>query len=167
MQNSNSSGPVEAVDRREETVTTVQPGYATTEQTVRDVAAERRINQFQVTRLVWAILALLEVLLGLRFLLKLIGANGASGFGTFIYGVTGLFVAPFNGLLSSWTAGSSLLEVTTLVAMGIYALLFWGAVRVLAMVMDRGGARTVTRTTREQTPGGAGNERTTRTVSRD
>lgn len=168
MQNIENQRPIEvAVDRREEMVTTQQPGYATTEQTVRDVAAERRMNQYQVTRLVWAILALLEVMLGLRFLLKLIGANAASGFGTFIYSLTALFVAPFNGLLSSWSAGNSILEVTTLVAMAIYALVFWGAVRVLAMVMDRGGARTVTRTTREQTPGGAGNERTTHTISRD
>lgn len=168
MQNSDSQRPIDAaVDRREETVTTQQPGYATTEQSVRDVAAERRMNQYQITRLVWAILALLEVMLGLRFLLKLIGANAASGFGTFVYGFTGLFVVPFNGLLSSWSAGSSVLEVTTLVAMAIYALFFWGMLRVLAMVMDRGGARTVTRTTREQTPGGAGNERTTHTISRD
>ncbi len=155
-----------AVDRREETVVTQEPGYATTQVTVRDVAAERRINLFQVTRLIWSVLALLEVMLGLRFLLKLIGANAASGFGTFVYGLTGLFVAPFTGLLSFWTSGESILEVTTLVAMAIYALLFWGMVRVLAMVMERGGARSITRSTREQTPGGAGNERTTHTVSR-
>ena len=156
-----------AVDRREETVVTQQPGYATTEQTVRDVAAERRMRTYQVTRIIWGVLALLEIMLGLRFLLKLIGANGASGFGTLVYGSTELFVAPFTGLLSFWTSGAMILEVTTLVAMGIYALIFWGGVRVLSMVMERGGARTVTRTTREQTPGGVGNERTTRTVSRD
>ncbi|MEP7358042.1 MAG: YggT family protein [Anaerolineales bacterium] len=168
MQNADAQPPLDAaVDRREETVTTQEPGYATTQRIVRDVAAERRMNQFQVTRLVWAILALLEVMLGLRFLLKLLGANAASGFGSFTYGLTGLFVAPFNGLLSNWTAGSSQLEVTTLVAMAIYALIFWGIIRVLAMLLDRGGARTVTRTTREQTPGGDGNERTTRTISRD
>ena len=154
-----------AVDRREETVVTQQPGYATTEQTVRDVAAERRMNVFQVTRLIWSILALLEIMLGLRFLLKLIGANAASGFGTFVYGTTGLFVAPFTGLLSFWSSGDSILEVTTLVAMAIYALLFWGIVRVLSMVMERSGARTVTRSTREQTPGGPGNERITHTTT--
>lgn len=155
-----------AVDRREETVVTQQPGYATTEQTVTDVAAERRMNVFQVTRLIWSILALLEIMLGLRFMLKLIGANAASGFGSFVYGTTGLFVAPFNSLLSSWSSGASILEVTTLVAMAIYALVFWGFVRVLDMVMDRSGARTVTRSTRQVTPGGAGNERTTHTISR-
>ena len=36
-----------AVDRREETVTTHQPGYVATEQVVRDVAAERRMRLFQ------------------------------------------------------------------------------------------------------------------------
>jgi hypothetical protein len=155
-----------AVDRREETVVTQQPGYATTEQTVRDVAAERRMTIFQVTRLIWTLLAVLEIMLGLRFLLKLMGANAASGFGGLVYGSTALFVAPFTGLLSFWSSGAMVLEVTTLVAMAIYALVFWGGVRVLGMVMERGSARTVTRTTREQTPGGSGNERTTRTISR-
>ena len=154
-----------AVDRREETVATSQPGYTTTEQTVRDVAAERRMNVFQISRLIWTVLGLLEIMLGLRFLLKLVGANGASGFGTFVYGTTSLFVKPFAGLVSTWTAGDSILEVNTLVAMAIYALVFWGGVRVLAMVLDRSGARTVTRTTREQTPGGPGNEHTTHTTS--
>src|SRR6202158_3869027 len=111
-----------AVDRREQTVATAQPGYTTTEQTVRDVAAERRMNMFQGTRLIWSILALLEIMLGLRFLLKLIGANGASGFGGFVYGPTGLFVTPFAGLVSTWSSGDSILEVNTLVAIAIYAL---------------------------------------------
>jgi YggT family protein len=154
-----------AVDRREETVVTAQPGYTTTEQSVRDVAAEQRMYLYQATRFIWSILALLEIMLGLRFLLKLIGANGASGFGTFVYGTTSLFVQPFAGLVSTWTAGASILEVNTLVAMAIYALFFWGIVRVLGMVMERSGNHTVTRSTREQTSGGPGNERTTRTTT--
>jgi uncharacterized membrane protein len=155
-----------AVDRREETVVTQEPGYTTTQQTVRDVAAERRMQTFQVTRLIWGGLTLLEIMLGLRFMLKLVGANGDSFFGSFVYGTTSLFVAPFTGLFSFWSAGDSILEVTTLVAMAIYALVVWGLVRVLGMVMERSGARTVTRSTRQQTPGGAGNERTTHTISR-
>jgi YggT family protein len=154
-----------AVDRREETVVTAQPGYSTTEQSVRDVAAERRMNVYQATRLIWTVLAVLEVMLGLRFLLKLVGANAASGFGGFVYGTTALFVNPFAGLVSTWNSGTSILEVNTLVAMGIYALLFWGIVRVLSMVMERTGNRTVTRSTREQTAGGPGNERITHTTT--
>ena len=154
------------IDRREETVVTQEPGYATTEHTVVDVAAERRINLYQITRIVWGVLTLLETLLALRFVLKLIGANAASGFGTFIYTLTGFFVMPFSGLFSSWSGGESILEVITLVAMALYALLFWGFAHALTFIMERGGARTVTRSTREQTPGGEGNERTTHTISR-
>jgi uncharacterized membrane protein len=153
-----------AVDRREETVTTQQPGYATTEQVIRDVAAERRIGLFQITRIMWTVMAILEIFLGLRFLLKLIGANPASGFAWFIYGISGLFTTPFTDLVSTWYSGETIIEVTTLIAMAIYALFFWGMVRVTRIVADRPGASSVTRSTREQTPGGTGNERTTHTT---
>ena len=116
-----------AVDRREETVVTQQPGYAATEQVTRDVAAERRLGLYQVTRIVWTILGLLEVLLGLRFMLKLIAANPDSGFAAFMYGITGPFVAPFAGLVGTPTSGGTILEVTTLIAMAVYALFFWGS----------------------------------------
>ena len=157
---SNNQG---SVDRREETVTTQQPGYAATEQVTRDVAAERQLVLFQFTRIVWTILGILEVLLALRFVLKLIGANPNSGFAVFMYGVTGLFTAPFTGLVPSWVSGETVLEMTTLIAMAIYALLFWGVVRLIPILTDRARSRTVTRTTREQTPG-TGTERTTHTT---
>ena len=152
-----------AVDRRDETVVTQQPGYAATEQVTRDVAAERRLGLFQVTRIVWTILGILEILLGLRFVLHLIAANPNSGFAVFMYGITGPFVAPFTGLVPTWSSGETILEVTTLIAMAMYALLFWGVVRVIQIVSDRPSARTVTRSVREQTPG-TGTERTTHTT---
>jgi len=150
-----------AVDRREEMVVTQQPGYAATEQVTRDVAAERRLFWFQVTRIVWSLLGLLEILLGLRFVLKLIAANPNSGFAAFMYGITGPFIAPFKGLVGTPTSGGMILEVTTLVAMSVYTLIFWGVVRVIQIVADRPSARTVTRSVREQTPG---TERTIRTT---
>jgi uncharacterized membrane protein len=152
-----------AVDRREETVVTQQTGYAATEKVTRDVAAERQMRLFQFTRIVWTILGVLEVLLALRFVLKLIGANPNSGFAVFMYGLTGLFTAPFTGLVSTWSSGETVLEVTTLIAMAIYALLFWGVVSLIPILTDRARARTVTRTTREQTPD-TGTERTTHTT---
>jgi len=148
-----------AVDRREETVVTQQPGYAATEQVTRDVAAERRQRFAMVLQIIWGILALLEILLGLRFMLKLIGANPDSGFATFVYGITGPFLAPFEALISTPAAGGMVLELTTLIAMAIYVLIFWGVAYVIGIVVNRPRARTVTRSTREQT--GAGTERTT------
>ncbi len=143
-----------AVDRREETVVTQQPGYAATEQVTRDVAAERRLVFYQITRVLWAILGLIEILLGLRFFLKLIAANAESGFGALIYGVSGVFTAPFAGLVSTPTSGGNVLEVTTLIAMAVYALFFWIVVRVIGIVADRPSARTTMRSVHEQMPDG-------------
>src|SRR5512140_3649813 len=90
-----------AVDRREETLVTRQPGYAATEQVVHDVAAEHRMKMFQINRILWSLLVFLEIMLAIRFGLRLIAANPDSGFGMFMYGITGVFVAPFNGLVGT------------------------------------------------------------------
>ena len=153
-----------AVDRREETLVTRLPGYVATEQVVRDVAAERRMGLFQFNRIMWSLLVFLEIMLAFRFVLRLIAANPDSGFAMFMYGITGVFVGPFNGLIATPTSGGTALEVTTLIAMGVYALIFWGIAYGVRMVLDRPRGRTFTRTTREQTPGGEGNVRTTHTT---
>lgn len=143
-----------AVDRREETTVTQQPGYAATEQVTRDVAAERRLGSVQITRIAMTILGILEIFLGLRFVLKLIAANPDSGFAVFIYGATKLFIAPFELLVGTPTSGGATLEVTTLIAMAVYALLFWIIGRVIQVATDRPSARIVTRSVREETPRG-------------
>jgi len=152
------------VDRREETVVTRHPGYVATEQVVRDVAAEHRMELYQIYRVMWSILALLEILLAFRFVLRLIAANPNSGFAVLMYGVTGMFVWPFYGLIGTPTSGGSALELTTLIAMAVYALIFWGFAYIIRLIADRPGARSFTRTTREQTPGDEGNIRTTHTT---
>lgn len=158
-----------AVDRREETVVTQQPGYASSEQVTRDVAAEGRLALLRLTNIIWTILSLLEISLGLRFVLKLIAANPKSGFSVFMYGITAPFLAPFTALVGTPTSGRVILEVTTLIAMAIYAVLFWIIVRVLRVLADRPSARTVTRSVHEQTPSSsaadAGTEHTTHTIS--
>lgn len=153
-----------AVDRTNETIVTQQPGYAATEQVSRDAAAERRMGMFQLNRILYSLLAFLEILLGLRFFLKLIAANAESGFSVFIYGVTALFAEPFANLIGTPAYEGMVFEATTLIAMVVYALVFWGIVQVVRIVFDRPVARSVTRTTREN---GQGTEPTTHTVRRD
>jgi len=153
-----------SVDRGEETVVTQQPGYAATEQVTRDVAAERRMGLFQLTRILMTVLGVLEILLALRFVLHLIAANAASGFAQLIYGLSGLFVAPFTGLVGTPTSGGTTVEVTTLFAMATYALLFWIIMRIIPIVVDRPSARTISRVTREQTPNSAGGVETDSTT---
>lgn len=152
------------VDRREETLVTRLPGYIATEQIVQDVAEERRLRLFQVYRVMWTILAFLEILLGFRFILRMIAANPDSGFAMLIYGVTGVFAGPFNGMISTPTIAGMPIEVTTLIAMFVYALIFWGVAYIIWLFVDRPQARSIRRTVREQTPGGAGSIQTTRTT---
>jgi hypothetical protein len=153
-----------AVDLREETLVTRHPGYISTEQAVRDVAAERRIGYFQVNRILWSLVAFLELLLALRFILRMIGANPDSGFAVFMYGLSGIFVGPFNGLVATPTSGGVPLEVTTFIAMIFYGILFLCVAYGIQLIADRPSARSFTRETREQTPGGEGNVRTTHTT---
>lgn len=153
-----------AVDSREETVTTQHSGYGTTERVTHDYAAERRLGVFQMTRLLWACLSLLEISLGLRILLKLIGANPENGFTRLIYSFTMLPTAPFTGLTPTWVSGQTILEVSTIIAMLVYWLVVWIVARAIPIVMDRQRTGTFTRTTSELIPGDAGTERTTHTT---
>ena len=141
----------QAVDRRQETVVTQEPGYAATQHVTRDVAAEQRLQSFKANRILYTLLGILEILLGLRFVLKFIGANPDAGFSAFIYGITNIFIAPFNALLGTPQVGGSIIEVNTLIAMAVYALLVWIIARLLAIGMDRSTSRTVTTSTHENT----------------
>lgn len=145
--------PIEpvAVDRRAETVTTQEPGYAASERVVTDVAAERRLGAFQINRILYTLLGILEIVLMLRFVLKLMAANPDSGFSIFIYGVTALFVAPFDALLGTPTYAGAVFEINTLIAMGVYALLFWVIARIIQIAVDRPTVRSVSRTSHEET----------------
>lgn len=85
--------------------------------------------------IIYYILGVLEVLLGLRFLFMLLGANPRSGFTAFLYAVTGIFIAPFSGIFNpvstTGLASRSVLDPATIIAMAIYALVGWGIVKLL------------------------------------
>ena len=89
----------------------------------------RRANiRSRITNITYFVLAVLEVVLLLRLLLRLLVANEASGFVMLIYNLSHIFVAPFNGIFNDQTLGRSVFETSTLVAMIVYALLAWGIV---------------------------------------
>jgi hypothetical protein len=102
--------------------------------TQKDSGVQGRNVTFKATQLVWLLLGILEALLALRFVLKLIGANPSSPISMFIYGFTGLFLLPFAGLTGTPTLGNMVLEVPTLIAMAIYALLAWGFERLIWVI---------------------------------
>jgi hypothetical protein len=105
--------------------------------TQKEPERERRIFTFKATQLVWLFFGILEAFIGLRIMLKLIGANAASPIATFIYGFTDLFLKPFAGLTSTPSAGGMVLEISSFIAMLVYALLAWGIERLVWVIFYR------------------------------
>ncbi|MFA6519020.1 MAG: YggT family protein [Candidatus Shapirobacteria bacterium] len=92
-------------------------------------------NRETIEYLIYFVFGFLEVLLFFRFFLKLTGASLASGFVGLVYGITGLFILPFEGIFrrgyAPGTGTSSVLEPSTLVAMIVYIILAWGVVKLI------------------------------------
>lgn len=79
------------------------------------------------------IFGLVEVILAFRFILKLLGANPAAGFSSFIYGITYPFVAPFLTVFQTSYAQGSIFEWTTLLAMLVYWIIAVGIIKLFLM----------------------------------
>lgn len=85
-------------------------------------------------RLVMFVAGVLLTLLAFRFVLVLLGANQNNGFANFIYTVSHPFAAPFFGLFGySLRYGVSRFELSTLIAMAVYALVAYGIARLLTI----------------------------------
>jgi hypothetical protein len=89
-------------------------------------------------RVVWYITGVIVALLALRLVLQLLGANVGNGFVDFIYSLSGVFAAPFFGMFSYEPSyGVSYFEVSTLVAVIIYALVGWGIAKLFTLGSNR------------------------------
>lgn len=103
----------------------------------REPEREQRIFTFKVTQLIWLLFGILEVLIALRIGLMLIGANPNSPIVALIYGFTFLFLFPFTGLVGSPSTGNMVLELSSMFAMVIYALIAWAMERTVWLVFYR------------------------------
>lgn len=78
-------------------------------------------------RIIWFLAGVLLVLLAFRFVLTLLGANPNNEFANFIYQTSYPFVAPFFNLFGyNLQYGVAKVEIYTLVAMAVYAVIAWG-----------------------------------------
>ena len=87
--------------------------------------------------MIWLVFGVLEVLIALRIGLLLVGANPDSPVVAMIYSITSLFLIPFVGLIGSPTFGNLVLEVSSMFAMLIYALIAWVIDRLVWLVFYR------------------------------
>jgi hypothetical protein len=75
--------------------------------------------------------AVLEVALALRFVLKLIGADPNNAFALLLYGSTNIVLFPFSNIITT----VSRFEGSTLIAMIVYALILWAIKRFLSILI--------------------------------
>jgi uncharacterized protein YggT (Ycf19 family) len=91
----------------------------------------------RVFELVYLIFAVICVLLFLRIVLKLLAANTAVAFTAFIYALSGIFLAPFNGLLPTFVSGRTILEGSAIIAILVYALIGYLLARIMSIFFRR------------------------------
>lgn len=89
---------------------------------------------FRFHQVIWYILIVIEVLIVLRTVLKLIGANPLSGFVSLIYSITDLLVLPFQGIVRTSVSGNSIVEWSSIFAAVVYVLVAWGLVYLLQFI---------------------------------
>ena len=137
------------------TVNGVAPTGATTDQTLTtayDPYAGRRANSNRLVQAVYLVFGLVEALLVVRFFLRALAANADAGFAQAVYAITGVLVAPFTGLFGTpQIAPGAALEVSTLIALIVYAALGWLLARAAWLMFGESRSSSVARSTTTQT----------------
>lgn len=105
-------------------------------------AARRKALFDRIAGGVYLSVLLLEVLLGLRFFLRLSGANPENIFAETIYTLSEPFVAPFSSLFVSpaasteATIGKNIFDINLLIAIVVYAILGGIAIRIVRYIQE-------------------------------
>lgn len=94
-----------------------------------------------VKYLIYFFFGALDILLAFRFILKLLGASLSSDFVTFIYDLSGIFIAPFEGMFRSAVAQgvetTAVFEPATLIAVIVYGIIAWGIVKLIVLLSGK------------------------------
>ncbi len=143
--------PVDPVDRRDEITVYGDPNYDRQVVYRENTAAEQRQTLTQIAALIGFFFGILEGLIGIRVLLRLIDANPANVFAMVVYNFTALFLAPFNGIVPNPEVGGMVLEVSSIIAIVVYALVAWALIRLVWLLFYRPAAtRTVSEYERDK-----------------
>ena len=131
-------------DREEKVEVVNRPGSYAERRIIRNNAAEERVIVSRAVQVIWLLFGFLEALIGIRIVLKLIGANPAAFFSQAIYGITDVFLWPFAGLTSNPGVGTFQLEITSIIGLIVYALITWGLTRLIWILFYRPDTTQVT-----------------------
>jgi len=92
---------------------------------------------WRAVQLVYLVFGVMDGLLLIRLVLKLLGANPHAGFSNWIYNVTDVFLGPFKNILPTIGNEQSLLEMSVVLAVLVYALLGWAIARLVTIIFYR------------------------------
>jgi len=93
----------------------------------KDVTSRRN----KTTAIIYYVLDVVEILLAIRLIFRLLGANPSAGIVNFLYAISAPFVAPFVGIFKQPVVAGSVLEWSTVVAMILYALVVYLIVQII------------------------------------
>ena len=128
------------------TAPNTQPAASYAQPAVQNVQTETHSAQAEshpAKRIVSVLFSAVEIILCIRLILKLLGANAGNSFIKILYGITGFFVNLFEGIFSRVTINESsgaVFEPATLIAMVVIALIAW---IVLKLMTPRTGSSVV------------------------
>jgi hypothetical protein len=131
-------------DREEHVEVVSQPGEYEQRRVVRNTAADRQAALSRLTQVIWLLFGFVEALIAIRIVLKLIGANPGAFFTYLIYSVTDVFLWPFAGITPTPGVGAFQFEISSLIAILVYALVAWGVTRLVWVLFYHPETTTVT-----------------------
>ncbi|MGY6529731.1 MAG: YggT family protein [Cyanobacterium sp.] len=112
----------------------------------RELKAQQRASTFTwIINTIYVLVGFLQVLLFIRLLLRLLGANPENQFAQFIYGVSDPFMTPFATLFISPVSdetmnpigGMNVFDLNVMVAIIVYALLGWLGITIVRYLFKR------------------------------
>jgi len=137
------------IARRKRVVVHEDGDHVHEEHVVQNVNLEYREAIYKVVQFVWLLFGGLEALIGIRIILMLIGANPANWFTAFVYQLSQVFLWPFQNIVANPAFQNHVLEITSFIAILVYALIGWAIVRLVWVLFYRAPTSQVTTYDRE------------------
>lgn len=115
---------------------TVQDGANVRRQSV--ATSQNVSGNVVARRVIYYIAGFIIALLALRLVLLLLAANQGAPFVDFVYALSGIFAWPFYGIFSYQPSyGQSTFEISTVVAIIVYALIAMGLAKLMTLTSNR------------------------------
>ena len=133
-----------SADRQKRVVVQRDGDHIHEEHYVEDTTQINRENIFKITQFIWLMFGILEALIGFRIFLRFIAANPANWFASLVYRLSEPFLLPFQGIIVDPSFQGFVLELSSVIALLVYALAAWAIVRLVWLVFYRRTASSVT-----------------------